>query len=217
MQVVVGQFVVVVPVKSPEDGKSRLLGVADRAGLAAAFATDMVSACLRSPRVDRVLVTTDDGAFATSLAELGAETTRDPGAGLNAALRDAAAIATRRWPHLRAAAVLADLPALAASDLTEALDAVAAHGPEAACYVADADGTGTVLYSAAPSMFDPRFGADSAHAHAEAGAIAIPGGMPTLRRDVDDLGSLRHAKRLGLGRATAALMRGSSAGHASTR
>ncbi|MEQ6903489.1 2-phospho-L-lactate guanylyltransferase, partial [Nocardioides sp. YIM 152588] len=84
-------FVLLVPVKSPGSGKSRLVGVPDRPGLAAAFAADTVAAALAADRVAHVLVTTDDEGFAATLRGLGAETTGDPGGGLNAALRAAAA------------------------------------------------------------------------------------------------------------------------------
>ena len=54
--------VVVVPVKPPTYGKSRLAGLADdhRRDLAEAFALDTVQAAAATPGVDAVLVVTDD-------------------------------------------------------------------------------------------------------------------------------------------------------------
>src|SRR5690349_19543889 len=54
--------VLLVPVKPPAHGKSRLLGVPDerRRELAAAFALDTVTTCLSTPGVTRVLAVTDD-------------------------------------------------------------------------------------------------------------------------------------------------------------
>ena len=81
---------------------------------------------------------------------------------LNGTLRLSAAEARRRWPELVPVALTGDLPALRAEELDEALGAVA---PGEAAYVADADGLGTTLYTAAYDAFDPRFGPGSALAH----------------------------------------------------
>ena len=70
-------------------------------------------------------------------------------------------------------------------------------GGEAA-YVADADGSGTTLYTAAYDAFDPRFGAGSAAAHSVS-ARPIAGELAGLRRDVDDLATLREAWAIGVG------------------
>ena len=63
-------FVVIVPVKPPARGKSRLdaLPATQRRDLAAAFARDTVAAARRTPRVVAVLVVTDDFRFAAELA-----------------------------------------------------------------------------------------------------------------------------------------------------
>ncbi|UMG93078.1 hypothetical protein [Nocardioides sp. TF02-7] len=140
------RHVVVVPVKPPVVGKSRLLGVPDdqRTALAAAFATDTVGACLETPGVARVLVTTDDARFAAALGGLGADTCPDGATGLNEALVQAVAEARRQWPALLPVALCADLPALRPADLAAALDAAGGRS----AYVADVEGTGTTLYTA---------------------------------------------------------------------
>ena len=199
-------FVVVVPVKPPARGKSRLVGIddEDRAALAAAFALDTVSACLAADLVEAVLVATDDVAFAERLQTLGAVAIPDGVSDdLNGSLRQAAAEARRRWPDLVPVAVCADLPALLADDLDTALGAVAPGEP---AYVVDAAGVGTTTYTAAYADFDPRFGIGSALAHDTAGARAVSGDLLTLRRDVDDVDDLRVAVGLGVGRHTAGLV-----------
>lgn len=198
------QHVVVVPVKPPGVGKSRLVGIPDeqRIALATAFATDAVAACLATPCVSQVLVTTDDVRFASTLAALGAAVCPDGGSGLNPALVQAAAEAARRWRHLRPVALCADLPALRPEELGAALESVRSDQ----AFVADAAGTGTTLYTATYHEFAPRFGARSAAAHAAMGAAAITGDLPGLRQDVDDLASLQAAVTIGVGPATRAAL-----------
>ncbi|CAN5619988.1 2-phospho-L-lactate guanylyltransferase [soil metagenome] len=200
------QFVVVVPVKPPALGKSRLQGLSDalRRELAGAFALDTAAAALATPAVTQVLAATDDAAFAARLAALGCATLPDGDtSGLHAALRQAVAEARRRWPELTPVALLADLPALRPAELDAALASLV---PGGASYVADADGTGTTLYTAPYDEFDPAFGEGSAGAHLAGGALAVRGDLASLRRDVDDLDDLRAAVVLGVGPETAALV-----------
>ncbi|WP_245565175.1 2-phospho-L-lactate guanylyltransferase [Nocardioides insulae] len=189
---------VVLPVKPPAVGKSRLRGLGEqtRRDLAAAFALDTAAAALESRHVGAVLVITDDAFFSGELAALGCAAIPDGVSGdLNASLAQGAAEAARRWPHWSPVALCADLPALRPADLDLAL---AGAGPSAA-YVADAEGLGTTLFTAPLDRFVPRFGAGSAAAHQRAGARPIPGELASLRRDVDDLDALRAAAPLGLG------------------
>lgn len=197
------RYVALVPVKPPALGKSRLVGLADdaRRELAATFALDTVAACVASELIAEVLVATDDAAFSVELAGLGAVTIPDGVAmDLNGTLRQSAAEARRRWPGLVPVALTADLPAVRAEDLDEALGAVVPGEP---AYVADAEGLGTTLYTAAHDVFDPRFGPGSALAHDATGARPITAPLPRLRRDVDDLQDLDDALALGVGPRTA--------------
>jgi 2-phospho-L-lactate guanylyltransferase len=168
-----------------------------RRELATAFALDTVAACADAAAVGAVLVVTDDAWLAEKLSTLGSSAVPDGVAGdLNATLRQAAAEAARRWPGSVPVAVCADLPALRASELDAALGQLQPGEP---AFVADADGFGTTLYTAARERFDPRFGPGSAHAHAASGARALAEDLPGLRRDVDDLDDLRAALDLGVG------------------
>jgi 2-phospho-L-lactate guanylyltransferase len=199
------EYVVVVPVKPPAVGKSRLGGIPAerRRELAAAFALDTVAACLATPGVAAVMAVTDDAHFARRLADAGCAVLPDGHSGdLNASIRLAAAEALRRWPGLHPVALCADLPALTPTDLAGALDQVAGDG---SWFVADAAGTGTTMYAAPAAGFDPRFGPGSRGAHLDAGAREVEGALPTLRQDVDDQADLERARALGLGSHTAAV------------
>lgn len=200
------QYAVLVPVKPPAVGKSRLVGVPgeSRRALAEAFALDTVTACLAASSVAVVLAVTDDAALSSALAELGAACIPDGVSGdLNGSLRQAAAEAHRRWPDLRPVAVCADLPALRSADLDLALAASA--GPHPA-FVTDAAGVGTTLYTAAHDAFDPHFGPGSRQAHLDAGAREVLDVSASVRRDVDDLDDLRAALVLGVGSHTTAAL-----------
>jgi 2-phospho-L-lactate guanylyltransferase len=200
------EYAVLVPVKPPTQGKSRLLGLSGerRRELATAFALDTVSACLAADRAAAVLVVTDDATFAGRVGDLGCAAIPDGVAGdLNATLRQAGAEAGRRWPGLVPAALCADLPALRPGDLDEALAPVGTVGP---AFVADCAGVGTTLYTAPHGSFDPRFGPGSRLAHLDAGARPVEGALASLRRDVDDLDDLREALALGVGPHTSVAM-----------
>ncbi len=189
-------YVVLLPVKPPARGKSRLeVDPLRRRTLAAAFALDTARACLVAARVHAVLAVTDDATFAGELRAAGCETIPDGVAGdLNESLRLAAAEARRRWPELTPVAVCADLPALLPSDLDAALGS--ASGPS---FVADHASVGTTLYTAPYDAFEPRFGLGSRRAHLDGGAHEITLRVPSLRLDVDDAEALADAEVLGVG------------------
>jgi 2-phospho-L-lactate guanylyltransferase len=199
-------WTVVVPVKHLAAAKSRLRGAlpgVPHEELALALAVDTVRAVRACPAVAGVVVVTDDPRVAAAVGLAGARVVADtPDTGLNAAFRHGASAVADGW----VAGLTADLPALRPAELAEALR-VAGSGPEGVRrYVADTPGTGTVLLTAPPGVpLDPRFGADSAAAHAASGAVALTGAWPSLRRDVDTADDLFAAARLGLGPRTAAL------------
>jgi len=210
-------WTLVLPVKGGRRAKSRL---GAESYLARAIALDTIEAAVACPVVAAVVVVTTDPAIAGQATAVGARVLmeRDPGAGLDAAVRDGLA----SLPATRAAGVLlADLPALRPDDLAVALDAVGVAlarpgGPTAAsgrgadgsrwAVVPDADRTGTVLLAGSATGMRPAFGPGSAAAHVERGAIRLDLDLPRLRRDVDTLDDLALAVRLGVGRnLTAAL------------
>ncbi|MDT7741596.1 MAG: 2-phospho-L-lactate/phosphoenolpyruvate guanylyltransferase [Actinomycetota bacterium] len=198
---------------------------AAHASLALALAADTLAAVLASA-VRRVAVVTSDPRAAALVRPAGHDggghhspdlsrtvVVDDPGAGLNAAVR-AGVEHLQRFPdgltgHAPApvAALLGDLPALRAAELDQALAravAVIADGAPAA-YVADHTGEGTtMLVLARPGHGGPHFGPRSAHAHAAAGAVALPDAWPGLRHDVDVPADLERVRALGVGPATRA-------------
>lgn len=194
---------VVVPVKGGPRAKSRLRppeGV-DRLVLASALALDTVAAAVEAVGPEKVLVVTADPEVDAGVRRLGATTHPDPGVGLNAAVT---AGVGRQRPGAAVAVLLGDIPTLRAIDLSSALRAATDH-PLA--FVPDAEGTGTVLLATRSlHRLVPRFGAGSALAHEQDGAVCLDLPLPTLRRDVDDEASLREALLLGVGRHTAALL-----------
>ncbi len=203
LRVSMSRVVVIIPVKPPAVGKSRLdLAAPRRIALATAFARDTLEAALRAETVEQVLVVTDDFRFAALAQESGCAVIPDGVTGdLNASLVQAAHEAARRWPGLRIAALCADVPALQAEDLDTALTEANDHRSS---FVRDAHGTGTSLYVAAEvELFAPRFGVGSAAAHRDGGASELGGDLLTLRQDVDDAGDLGRALALGVGAHTA--------------
>lgn len=193
-------FVVLVPVKSPALGKTRLQ-VPDhlRPGLAAAFARDTVAAARRTAGVVEVVVVSADPEVTAHARQHGLATEPDAG-GLNGSLAAAARSARTRHPGAMPVALCADLPCLRPEDLAAALGQV---DPGGSWFVADADGRGTTTFAAPYDAFAPRFGAESRTAHLAAGAVEVAGELATLRRDVDDEAALAAALRLGVGAFTA--------------
>jgi 2-phospho-L-lactate guanylyltransferase len=202
-----GSWTVVIPVKAPATGKSRLSpAVADaaRAELARAFALDTITAARAAASVDRVIVVGDDPALAD-----GAEFLAEPGsAGAPAAKRGLLPAIRHGIAHARAdapvavAVLLGDLPALRPEELDRVLGGAARH-PLA--FVRDADGAGTTLATAGQGVaFEPRFGPRSAERHAAAGFVELAASdAPGLTRDVDTVDALEAVLHHGVGDHTA--------------
>jgi 2-phospho-L-lactate guanylyltransferase len=187
-------WTVIIPVKPAASGKSRLdLG----APLARAIALDTVAAVVACAAVDRVLVVTADPGFRPAGAEIVAE---DSPAGIAAAL-DAALPHAGDGPR---AALLGDLPALRPEDLAEALDRASRH-PRA--FVADHEGVGTTLVTAAPGLeLRTSFGAASAARHRQLGLVEIVLPLSTISMDVDTPEQLERSRLRGLGPETSRLV-----------
>jgi 2-phospho-L-lactate guanylyltransferase len=212
----------IVPVKSLARAKTRLRGAADdgvgdpsaHARLTLAIARDTVAAALAAERVRRVLVVSSDPEVLSVLAADGAGVLPEPtDGGLNAALEHAARTlrGSSDAPPAPLGALQADLPALRAAELDEALEHTARlfdsrHAERVFC--ADAAGEGTTLLVSAPHVeLRPRFGGRSAAAHAAGGALPLDGDWPGLRRDVDTAHDLWAAAALGLGPASSTALR----------
>lgn len=200
-------WVVVVPVKPSARAKSRLdVAGVGRADLARAIALDTLAAATACDVVAQVVVVTDDATLAREAALIPALRFVPEGdaRGLDAAVATgvAAIDPDGRMPR---AALLGDLPALRPEDLADALRA-AASVPRAV--VADAEGTGSTLVTAAAGVeWTSSFGDGSFARHVDLGcrALEIPDAS-TLRRDVDTAAQLDAARALGLGSQTSALL-----------
>lgn len=193
------EWTVVIPAKALPEAKSRLAAMSDGPEqhrlLVEAIRSDTIAAARAARGVARVIVVVDrPGADADVLVQTSP--------GLDAAVSDAAAYSTQRWPADGVAALVGDLPALQPAELAEALRAAAGHHR---AFVPDAAGTGTTLLAATPGHpLRPQFGLGSAARH-QVHAAAIEAG-PGLRNDVDDAADLHAAAALGLGDATAAAL-----------
>lgn len=191
-------WTVVIPVKSPALGKSRLSAAGDRFALARAIALDTIETAVQACAV---IVVTEDASIAAAARELGARVV-DEGApaGLNAAI--ARGVDAAGTTHC--AAMLGDLPALRPTDLTAALRA--ASTMERAV-VPDAESTGSTLVTARAGVaWASAFGADSLARHVALGCTVLDA-ADSLRRDVDTVAQLEAATPLGLGPRTAAARR----------
>jgi len=203
--------VVVVPVKPPAFGKSRLGGPGQglpddqRRDLAQAFALDTVRAALATSGVEAVLVVTDDFRLAATVRELGCEVVPDGASeDLNATLVQGAAEVVRRWPYAVPVALCADLPALRPDELAGVLAEVVELGASGrSAFVRDRAGAGTTPYAAPAGRFDPSFGVGSAALHAAAGAVEVGADAISVRTDVDDFADLGAALVAGVGPHTA--------------
>jgi 2-phospho-L-lactate guanylyltransferase len=191
------EWTVVIPVKRTDLGKSRLaVPAAGRTALARGIALDTIAAACRAARV---VVVTADEAIAAEAAQLGAHVVDDPGGGIDAAVAAGAPTGGFR------AALLGDLPALRTEDLAAALEDATSVDRGV---VADAEGTGTTLVTAAPGVpWATAFGPGSFARHLALGCVplAVPDAS-TLRRDVDTVEQLDAAVAHGIGQRTAAAL-----------
>lgn len=191
-------WTVIVPVKPPEIGKSRL---AADPGLAAAIALDTIDAALAASRVARVLVVTSDAGMGTD-AEIVLETAPS---GLGPAIAAGLHVAGDDVPR---AVLLGDLPSLRPADLDEALRRA---GAVPSAFVADREGTGTTLVTAAAGVqLRHAFGPDSAARHRglALAELTLPADS-TVPFDVDTRAHL--AATPGLGPRTRAALGGRTA------
>lgn len=198
------------PVQGSSRAKTRLevpSGV-DRQRLARAIAGDSLAAVRATAGVARRVVVTADDGLAAECARAGDHVVRDSGRSLTDAVRRGVEAARALAPGAPTAVLLADVPALTADDLAQALQHASSR-PFAV--VPDAEGSGSVLLTAArPDLLRPAFGRDSAHRHEQEGAARLDLDLPRLRRDVDTWAALLEAATLGLGPATSAVLDGAA-------
>lgn len=187
----------IVPVKSLDGAKTRLMGaldVADRERLVLAMLADVLMNLRRCSAVERVVVVTDDREARHRAIAEGAEVVADDDAGSHsaAALRGIAAAA---HPHDRVLLAPGDCPLVTVEDLDELLTT-----PQPSVVVVpDRHGTGTnALLLDPPDAIEPSFGEGSHQRHlAVASALGVDAEtrvVPSLALDIDtadDLATLR--------------------------
>lgn len=200
------RWTLVMPVQSAERAKSRLMapdGV-DHDVLARAIAADALTAVRNCPLVGHRVVVTSDVVVGPAAARLADDVVPDAGTGLGTAVTAGVARAQRVAPQGPVGVLLPDLPALTPLDLTVALEAAAEHR---SAFVPDAEGTGTVLLTAASiAELRPAFGVGSAARHNALGAVRLDLDLPRLRCDVDTADGLQAAAALGLGPRTSSVL-----------
>lgn len=167
-----------------------------------AMLVDTITAASAVPMVTSITVVTPDAVAAEAARNLGARVLVDPTPDghddpLNAALR--AAETAVRDRHANVGVLQGDLPALQPRELARALASARTHSRS---FVGDRHGTGTAALFAFGAALDPTFGPESARRHGDSGAIALTGGWPGLRCDIDTPDDLVAALELGVGTAT---------------
>lgn len=195
----------IIAVKRLGAAKTRLAPVfaaETRERVVLAMLIDTITAASKVLALGSITVVTPDEDAAAAAAQLGTRVLTDPTPDghadpLNNAVNAAAAAVIGETPNI--AALQGDLPALQSHELAEAIDAARAY-PRS--FVADRHGTGTSALFAFGVALDPLFGANSAAAHRNSGAIELTGAWPGLRCDIDTPDDLAAARKLGMGSAT---------------
>jgi len=198
---------IVLPVKSIEQAKSRLLRDDwARQQLMAAFLADILAALGAARHVSEVIVVGDDPLVRDIAEACGARSVAEGVApGLNAAAATGLAATAPGSPVV---VMVADLPCLTGPAIEHVLDLASAVP---CSFVCDAAGTGTTMLAARKAKdCRPQFGPRSRARHAAAGNLELaPGEVDAFaraRRDVDTEVDLWDAVRIGVGPATAAAM-----------
>jgi 2-phospho-L-lactate guanylyltransferase len=166
-----------VPIKRLDAAKSRL-----RPGLARdqleqltlAMLDDVVSALCSAPEIGMVVVVTEDERVAEAARKAGARALVRTDDGLNASL-EAAAVALAAEGAAALLVVLGDVPGIAASDVRELTQALAALGPRGVVLAPARDGGTAALLRAPHDAIPAAFGPGSAERHRR---LAAEHGMP---------------------------------------
>ena len=195
----------IIPVKPWALAKLRL-GVSNdrRVELARAFSLDVLDCVVSTPEVGQVIVVTTEPELQARAQASGAVILNDRPLLSSDPLNDAIRLG-RSWALIHAPAepivvIPGDLPSLTPGALSAALEAMS--GCETA-FIADGEGSGTTLLSAAtPRFLSPLYGAESGRRHFESGCHPIAGVDPRVRRDVDTVFDFSCARELGIGEET---------------
>lgn len=200
---------VILPVKPWHMSKSRLeVGAVARRLLARAFTLDVLEVLGGSRQVAAVIVVTAEPELPAARVRPNTRIVADRPSvsrdGLNSAIAIGLRSATQWRPDSPILVLPADLPALTSHVLDETVDLMSAHD---SAFVPDASGDGTTMsWGAGPEHLKVAYGRGSAPRHSAQGARALAEANVRARLDVDTVGDLALARRLGLGTRTASAL-----------
>lgn len=198
---------VLVPLRSPGVGKTRLASGLDReerAALSGAMLADVIGA-LRGADLNDIIVVASGAEAAAAGGALGLDVLVDDAShpGLNAALGQATALVSGRSE--RVLIVVADLACLTADDVHTVLAT-----PADVVVAPTADGGTGALVRRPPDIIPVAYGPNSAARHAmaarEAGATLEELDLAGFRLDVDTLDDLERLRAAPVGPATSSLL-----------
>lgn len=189
---------IIIPIRSLEEGKSRLAGVLDAGGRAAIVERmfrKVLDAALGLGEPARCHVVSGSPLLLELARQRGATAIREAGCGLNPALTEAA---SQMEPDLPVMALHADLPLLETSDLAAMADALSLAEVVAA---SDHAGLGTnALLLSRPGLIPYAFGIGSLARHQalaeNAGLRFVRIDRPGLSTDIDEPADLALLHRL---------------------
>ena len=200
---------VILPVKPWHMSKTRLeVGPVARRLLARAFTLDVLEVVGATAHVAAVIVVTAETELSAARMRLDTRFVADRPSVSRDGLNSAIAIGLRSAAQWRADSPVvvlpADLPALTGRVLDETVDLMSVHD---SAFVPDASGDGTTMsWGASPEHLNVAYGAGSAGRHSALGARAVVEADLRARLDVDTVGDLALASRLGVGSRTAAAL-----------
>jgi 2-phospho-L-lactate guanylyltransferase len=204
---------VLIPMKELASAKMRLAGVLDarqRAALAVAMLTDVVTACKETACFDEIAVISNDSEVYWHARELGARALAEPKmlTGLNNSLTFGQRYLARRVAVDELLILPADIPLARAGDIRAVIDALAAGDPPRMVLVRARDGGTNALALCPPESVAMHFGPQSADAHtaaAQAAGVAVAKlALDRLAFDVDSPEDLEELRAHAPGAATAA-------------
>lgn len=198
---------VILPVKPWHMSKSRLeVEAAAQRLLARAFTLDVLEVLGASMHVAELIVVTAEPEISAARVRLDTRFVADRPSvsrdGLNSAIAIGLRSAAQWRPDSPVLVLPADLPALTGRVVDETVDLMSVHD---SAFVPDASGDGTTMsWGASPEHLKVAYGPGSAGRHSAQGARALVDADLRARLDVDTVGDLALAHRLGVGIRTAA-------------